>query len=124
MRVGDGRWAMKELKGSERKRLRAMAHGLEPVCYVGKNGLTAVFLDSVRVALAHHELIKVKFVDARLRARKEERKEWSERIAAETDSNLVGLIGNIAILYREQPDEERRKISLESGVRSPEEEQR
>ena len=110
---------MKELKGSERKRLRAMAHGLEPVCYVGKNGLTAVFLDSVRVALAHHELIKVKFVEW-----KEERKEWSERIAAETDSNLVGLIGNIAIFYREQPDEERRKISLESGVRSPEEEQR
>ena len=103
---------MNELKGSQRKQLRAMAHGLQPVCYVGKNGLTAVFLESVRGALADHELIKVKFIDARLPARKEERKAWSERIAAETDSNLVGLIGNIAILYREQPDEEKRRIRL------------
>ncbi|HUW59757.1 MAG TPA: YhbY family RNA-binding protein [Candidatus Bathyarchaeia archaeon] len=98
---------MKELKGSERKQLRAMAHGLEPVCYVGKNGLTAEFLDSVRVALADHELIKVKFIDG-----KGQRKAWSARIAAATDSNLVGLIGHVAILYRKQPDEEKRRIRL------------
>ena len=102
---------MKELKGSQRKQLRALAHGLAPVCYVGKNGLTDALLDSVRTALADHELIKVKFINGRARA-KEERKEWSARIAAETDSNLVGLIGNIAILYREQPDEEKRRIRL------------
>lgn len=98
---------MKELKGSQRKQLRALAHGLQPVCYVGKNGLADAFLEAVRVALADHELIKVKFING-----KEARKEWSERIALETDSNLVGLIGNIAILYREQPDEEKRRIRL------------
>lgn len=98
---------MKELKGSDRKQLRAMAHALQPVCYVGKNGLTDALLDSVRAALADHELIKVKFIDG-----KEQRKALSEKIAVETDSNLVGLIGNIAILYREQPDEEKRRIRL------------
>lgn len=85
-----------------------MAHALSPVCYVGKNGLTDALLDSVRVALGDHELIKVKFIEG-----KQERKQLAERIAAETDSSLVGLIGNIAILYRQQPDPEKRKIDLQ-----------
>lgn len=98
---------MRELSSNERKQLRAMAHGLQPVCYVGKNGVTDALIDSVRAALADHELIKVKFVDG-----KDERRSLSERIAAETDSALIGLIGNIAMLYREQPDEDKRRIRL------------
>jgi RNA-binding protein len=98
---------MNDMNSSQRKQLRALAHHLTPVSYVGKNGLSPALIESVRVALDDHELIKVKFIEG-----KEERKASSEKIAAETDSNLVGLIGNIAILYREHPDPEKRTIAL------------
>jgi len=99
---------MRELSGKERRELRGMAHGLRPVCFVGKNSVSDALLESVRAALEDHELIKLKFVDG-----KEARKALTEQIAAETDSAVVGLIGNVAILYREQPDEEKRRIWLE-----------
>lgn len=98
---------MQDLTGQQRKYLRSLAHALQPVCYVGKNGLSAPLVESVRMALSDHELVKIKFND-----HKEEKKSLAAQLEELTDSNLVGLIGNIAILYRQQPDEEKRKISL------------
>jgi RNA-binding protein len=43
---------------------------------------------------------------------KESKKEISEEIAKATKSEKVGLIGNIAILYRQQPDQEKRKFKI------------
>ncbi len=98
---------MQELTGQQRKHLRSLAHALQPVCYVGKNGLSDPMVESVRLALSDHELVKVKFND-----HKDEKKALAAQLEQLTDSNIVGLIGNIAILYRQQPDEEKRKISL------------
>lgn len=98
---------MQELTSQQRKHLRSLAHALQPVCYVGKNGLSDSMVESVRVALADHELIKVKFND-----HKDEKKVLAAQLEELTDSHIVGLIGNIAILYRQQPDEEKRKITL------------
>ena len=98
---------MRELKSSERKRLRALAHHIDPVVFVGKEGLTDTVIDAADTALEAHELIKVKFLEF-----KKEKKQLSTEIAHRTDSALVGLIGNIATFYREQKDEEKRKIRL------------
>ena len=100
---------MKTLKGFQRKHLRGLAHGLRPVVQVGKNGITPDLIRAVDEALEAHELIKVKFVDF-----KEDRKVLSEEIGEKTSSEPVGLIGNVAIFYREQPDKDRRKIFLPS----------
>ena len=99
----------KSLTGAQRKYLRGLAHSLRPVVQAGKNGITPELLRAVDEALEHHELIKVKFVDF-----KEEKKELTEEIAERTSSEAVGLIGNVAILYRRQPDEKKRKISFTS----------
>ena len=96
---------METLKGSERKFLRGLAHGLKPVVQVGKGGLTAVVIAAVDAALGDHELVKVKFLDF-----KEEKKELSAEIGSRTGSELVGLIGNVAIFYRRQADPSKRKI--------------
>jgi RNA-binding protein len=105
---------MRALKGFERTYLRGRAHALKPVVQVGKNGLSPALLESVRQALLVHELIKIKFVE-----HKEEKKALAADIARETDSELAGMVGNIAILYREHPDPERRVITLPARIAPP-----
>lgn len=100
--------SMDSLTSAQRKQLRALAHHLQPVVYVGKQGLTDALVQAVDEALVSHELIKVKFNDF-----KGEKQAISEQIAAQTRASLAGIIGNIAILYRQHPEEEKRRIRLD-----------
>lgn len=88
--------------------LRSKAQTLEPVLKVGKQGLTPGFLKSVEEALAQHELIKVKFADL-----KDQKRALSPQLAEQTSSILVTLIGNVLVLYRQQADPAKRKVSLD-----------
>ena len=74
---------------------------------VGREGVSDSLLEAVRNALAHHELIKVRF-----QSFKEERNAISADIAAAVDAALVRVIGHVAILYRRNDDPEKRKIAL------------
>lgn len=98
---------MEKLKGSSRKYLRSLAHSLKPVVMVGQKGLGGQLTASVDAALNDHELIKVKFLEF-----KEEKKEMAREIAAATKGDVVGIIGNIAIFYRQHPDPQLRKIKF------------
>ena len=98
------------LKGSDKKHLRKLAHGLDPVARVGGNGLTPALVKAVDGALADHELIKLK-----IPAGREERKRLADEIAAETGSELAGMVGQGAILYRPAADEDEREIVLPSA---------
>lgn len=98
---------MDKLKGSQKKYLRAQAHHLKPLVIIGAKGVTQTLIASVDLALKDHELIKVKFGEF-----KESKKEISEEIAQTTKSELAGLIGNIAIFYRQNPTPEKRKIII------------
>ena len=103
---------MAVLKGSARTYLRGLAHHLKPVIQVGKSGITEHFLEGVNQALDAHELIKVKF-----NYFKEERKTLAREIEEKTQSEMVGMIGNIAIFYREHHDKEKRKIQIPERMR-------
>jgi RNA-binding protein len=98
---------MTTLKGSDRKKLRALAHDLNPVIHIGKQGVTETLLLEIDRALEIHELIKVKFVDF-----KDRKQELMEEVTKRTECQLAGSIGNIAILYRQNPDPEKRKVQL------------
>lgn len=98
---------MEPLKGSQRKYLRAQSHHLKPLVMIGAKGVTETLLGSVDLALQDHELIKVKFGEF-----KEDKKDLSAQIASSTQSELIGIIGNIAILYRPHPNPEKRKIKI------------
>ena len=100
---------MQSLTASQAKHLRGLAHSLKPIVFVGQKGVTPGVLASVREALDLHELIKVKFQDLKDRALKAQ---WAARIEQATDCRLAGLIGHTAILYRQQPDPDRRKVAL------------
>jgi RNA-binding protein len=98
---------MGNINSSQRQHLKALAHGLDPICFVGKGGLTGAVIQSIVTAFNTNELLKVKFIDF-----KKEKKELSAKIEAATESNLVGIIGNIATFYREHPEKEKRRITL------------
>ncbi|MCX5849689.1 MAG: ribosome assembly RNA-binding protein YhbY [Deltaproteobacteria bacterium] len=98
---------MEQLKGSQRKYLRSQAHHLKPLVLIGAKGVSDQLIGSADLALKDHELIKVKFGEF-----KEAKREISAEIAQKTKSELVGIIGNIAIFYRQHPEPEKRKIKI------------
>ena len=98
---------MIELTSKQRKALEKQAHDLNPVVIIGQHGVTENLLKMVEDSLKAHELIKVKFNEY-----KDDKREYSEDIANRTDSNLVRVIGNVAIFYRQNEDPEKRLISL------------
>ena len=87
------------MNSADKKKLRAEAHALKPVIMIGQSGLTAAVLAETKQALACHELIKVK-----IRAEREERKLICERICIDTGAELIQTIGQIAVIYRLNPD--------------------
>lgn len=92
------------LTGRQRKRLRALAHALEPVVRVGQAGVTDAIVRSVDQALLAHELIKVRLREP------EDKKADSTSLAERAGAALCGLVGHTVILYRPHPDEP--KIAL------------
>lgn len=103
---------MTMLKGAARTYLRGLAHHLRPIVQVGKGGITESFLEGVNQAFDTHELIKIKF-----NYFKEQRKTLAREIEEKTQSEMVGMIGNIAIFYREHHDKEKRKIHIPERMR-------
>ena len=87
------------MNSADKKKLRAEAHTLKPVVMIGQSGLTSAVLAEIEQALDSHELIKVK-----IRAERDERKLISEKICADTGAELIQTIGQIAVIYRLNPD--------------------
>lgn len=98
---------MIEVNSKQRKILEKAAHNLNPVVIIGSAGLTDGVIGMTDSTLAAHELIKVKFNEY-----KDEKKDLTQDLASKTNSTLVRLIGNVAILYREAEDPEQRKFKL------------
>jgi RNA-binding protein len=98
---------MSPLTIKQKRKLKSLAHHLKPVVYIGRNGITDTVIEAADKALSAHELIKVKFIDF-----KDEKKSIIRNIAENTDSVFIGIIGNIAILFRQNSDVAKRRIVL------------
>jgi RNA-binding protein len=98
---------MGELKGSQRKYLRGVAHGYKPLVQIGKEGLSESVVRAIDTALEAHELIKVKIA-----AERGDREQFVPVIEARVNCECVGTVGRMAILYREHPDPEKRTMAV------------
>lgn len=98
---------MTELNNRQISKLKGLGQLLEPVARVGHAGLSEAFLASLNQALDDHELVKVKFSDF-----KDQKKALAPKLAELTGSHLVMRVGNVAVLYRQQPDPAKRKVEL------------
>lgn len=95
-----------KLSEKQRKYLRGLAHGREPVVMVGQSGLSPAIVNELDIALGAHELVKVR---ARVGDR-EQRDAILDQLATQTTSELIQRIGNVGVFYR--PHQERPKIIL------------
>ncbi len=98
------------MTSSQRKYLRSLAHKLKPVIFIGKGGVSAEILKATETALDDHELIKIRFIE-----NKTHKSDLADRICRETSSELAGIIGHVAIVYRPSRDSKKRKIKLPMG---------
>jgi putative YhbY family RNA-binding protein len=91
---------MRTLTPAERRAFRAKAHHLHPFVSIGQHGLTPAVLHEIAVALAAHELIKIRvFNDDR-----GEREALLARICEALDAAPVQHLGKILTVWRPAPE--------------------
>ena len=91
------------LSETQKKYLRGLGHQLKPVVMVGDAGLSPSLLEEYESSLTHHELIKVR---VRVGDR-QERDSMIDELCRRASAELVQRIGNMALLYRQNPDKPR-----------------
>lgn len=84
------------LTGKQRAYLRSLAHDIDPIFQIGKNGIEENFLIQVSQALEARELIKIKVLEnSGLGTR-----EASDLICAKLKCEGIQAIGNKMVLYK------------------------
>jgi RNA-binding protein len=91
------------LSEKQKKYLRGLAHGRDPIVLIGQAGLTTGVLSELDTALGAHELVKVR---ARVGDR-DQRDSIFAALAEQTRSSLVQRIGNVGVFYRRHPEKPR-----------------
>ncbi len=94
-----------ELSEAQKKYLRGRGHALKPLIMVGDSGLSDALLAEYESTLDHHELIKVR---VRVGDR-EARDAMIEELCRESSATLVQRIGNVALVYRANPEKKPEK---------------
>ena len=97
-----------KLNSKQRKMLRARAHQLKPSVIIGKTGLSDSVFRSIQDHLEAHELMKIKFNE-----HKGLKGEMLSDINGAINSQTVGVIGNIGIIYKQNPDIEKQIYKLD-----------
>jgi RNA-binding protein len=103
---------MDELEGFQRRALRALAHPLRPTVMVGKEGLSEAVIAKAEAELVAHELIKIRFLGS-----KDIKKELLGELAQRTRAELVGVVGHVGILFRQNREPQKRKVRVPTRPR-------
>ena len=94
------------LSEPQKKYLRGLGHGLKPIVMVGDAGISDNVVAELDGCLDHHELVKIRVKVGDRVARDAAIGE----LCARTSATLVQQIGNMALLFRVNP--EKNKIRL------------
>ncbi|MDR7870263.1 MAG: ribosome assembly RNA-binding protein YhbY [Tissierellaceae bacterium] len=94
------------LTGKQRSYLKSLAHNIDPLFQIGKNGLTDNFLKQVEEALETRELIKIKILQNSIL----DPAETANEICDATGAEFVQSIGSKFVIYKES--QENKKIQL------------
>ena len=87
------------LNSKQRAELKSIANTYQPLFQVGKGGISDALIKQVDDALTARELIKL----SALETIPEPVKEIAQKIAEETNSDVVSVIGRKIIFYRRNP---------------------
>lgn len=85
------------LTGKQKRFLRSKAHHLDPIFQVGKGGVNENMIKQIDDVLEARELIKVSV----LQNCEEDKNSVAESLSIGTKAELVQIIGNTIVLYKE-----------------------
>lgn len=88
------------LTGKQRSYLKSLAHDINDLMQIGKDGVTDNVLKQIDDALEARELIKIKILNNSLL----EAKDTANEIANVLKAEYVQSIGNKIVLYRQSKD--------------------
>jgi len=94
---------MPTLTEKQKQHLRGLGHKLKPVVMIGNAGYTPAVRNELDASLTRHELLKIRVSIGD----REARDELIGRLCEDSTAQLVQRIGNIALLYRRNPDKPR-----------------
>lgn len=94
------------INGKQRSYLKALAHDLNPIVYIGKAGITENVLKELDVSLETRELVKVKLQEGCELKPRDAANQAAEALSAE----FVQSIGRRFVIYR--PSTENKVIQL------------
>lgn len=92
----------------ERARLKSMAHDIDSIIQIGKNGVTQETIKIVSDAFNNRELIKIKIQDACSM----DKKDVANNLAEVTKSQVVQIIGSKVILYKKREEKKLKKFRI------------
>ncbi len=96
-----------QLRGKQKRFLRAQANHLQPIFTVGKEGLTRQWLAQLDGALDRRELIKVNI----LQNADVTTAELKDFIEQHTDIQVVQSIGRVLVLFKVSANKDLRELS-------------
>ena len=96
------------ITSKQRSYLRSLAHNIDPLVYIGKQGVTENVVKELDQCLENRELVQVKIQEGFEADPKELANEMAEQLGAE----FVQAIGRKFSLYRQSSDPEKRQIVL------------
>lgn len=94
------------LTGKQKRFLRGMANQLQPIFQVGKGGVNSNMLTQVSEALEARELIKISI----LPNCEDDRHRVATKLSEGTMAEIVQVIGNTIILYKEANENKHIKL--------------
>ncbi|PLR68209.1 MULTISPECIES: ribosome assembly RNA-binding protein YhbY [Bacillaceae] len=94
------------LTGKQKRFLRAEAHHLNPIFQVGKGGVNENMIKQIADVLEARELIKVSV----LQNCEEDRDSVAENLSKGAKAELVQVIGNTIVLYKESKENKEIKL--------------
>ncbi len=92
------------MTSKERAQLRAQANTLEPLFQIGKGGISDALVEQTADALRKRELIKLKVL---LESAPETPREFADKLAEATGSEVVQVVGGSIVFYKENPDKDK-----------------
>ncbi|MDX5476010.1 MAG: ribosome assembly RNA-binding protein YhbY [Bacillaceae bacterium] len=91
------------LTGKQKRYLRSQAHHLDPIFQVGKGGVNENMIKQIADALEARELMKISI----LQNCDEDRHSVAEELVTGARAELVQVIGNTIVLYKESRENKR-----------------
>ncbi|OCA91181.1 RNA-binding protein [Bacillus sp. FJAT-27225] len=88
------------LTGKQKRFLRSKAHHLNPIFQVGKGGVNENMVTQIADALEARELLKVSV----LQNCEEDKESVAAQLVKGTGGELVQIIGNTIVLYKESAE--------------------